>query len=159
MRAEGKAGELGDFAGGAFGKFRVRVEARADGSATDGEIVEAVESDGDAAATAVEQIHVAGKFLAEGERRGVLEMGAADFYDVRELRGFGVERIAKSFDGGKQAARSFRGGGDVHGRGEGVVGRLRHVDVVVGMDGLFGPHFAAGNLDGAVGDDFVDVHV
>ena len=44
MRAEGQAGELGDFLRGAFGEFGMRVEAGADGGAADGEIVEAVES-------------------------------------------------------------------------------------------------------------------
>src|SRR5712691_7280705 len=56
-------------------------------------------------------------------------------------------------------AGDFRGGGDVHGRGEGVVGGLRHVDVVVGMNGLLAAHHAAGDLDGAVANHLVDVHV
>src|SRR6266571_3724851 len=124
MRAERQGRELSDFLGGANSKFRMRVESRSDGGAAYGEIVEAVESDGDAAAIAVEHIDVAGKFLAEGERRGVLQMSATDFYDVGEFRGFGVERIAQSFDGGKQAACGFRSGGDVHGSGKGIVGRL-----------------------------------
>src|SRR5437660_10964154 len=102
MRAEGKSGELGDFLRGTLGKFGMGVEAGADGSAADGEIVEAVERDGDAAAIAVQKIDVAGKFLAERERRGVLQMGAADFYDAGEFLGFGIEGVAKSFDGGEQ---------------------------------------------------------
>src|SRR5207253_6483754 len=108
MRAEGKPGEFGDFARGAFGEFGMRVEAGADGGAADGEIVEAVESDGNAAAIAVKHIDVGGKFLTERERRGVLQMRAADFDDVREFFRFGVERVAKSLDGGKQPARGFR---------------------------------------------------
>src|SRR6266851_9965707 len=112
MRAEGKPRELGDLAGGAIGKFGMGVEAGADGGAADGEIVEAVESHGDASAIAVEKIDVAGKFLAEGERCGVLQMGAADFYDVCEFFCFGVEGVAEIFHGGEQAARGFRGGGD-----------------------------------------------
>src|SRR5712664_469489 len=121
MRAEGEASKLGDFAGGALGKFRMGVEAGADGGAADGEIVEAVEGHGDAAAVAVEKIHVAGKFLAEGEGRGVLQMGAADFYDVREFPGFGVESVSESFNRREEAARGFRGGGNVHGGGKPVV--------------------------------------
>src|SRR6266849_6117939 len=159
MRAEGESGELGDFASGAFGEFGMSVEAGADSGAPDGEIVEAVESNGDASAIAVQKIDVAGKFLAEREWRGVLQMRAADFYDVREFLGFGIERVAESLDGGEETARGFRGGSDVHGGGKGVVGGLRHVHVVVRMDGLLAAHFAAGNFDGAIGDDFVDVHV
>src|SRR5277367_4147426 len=159
MRAEREVGEFGDFLCGAFGEFGMGVEAGAYGGAADGEIVEAVESHGDAAAVAVEQIDVAGKFLAEGKRRGVLEMGAADFYDVGEFLGFGVERVTKFFYGGEETLTRFGGGGDVHGGGEGVVRGLRHVYVVVGVDGLFCAQRAAGDFDGAVGDDFVDVHV
>src|SRR5260370_39871622 len=105
MRAERQPGELRNFAGSALGEFGMRVEAGADGGAPDGEIVEAVESDGDASAIAIEHIDVAGELLAERERRGVLQMGAADFYDVRKFLGFGIERVAKSLDGGEKAAR------------------------------------------------------
>jgi len=159
MRAEGEPREFGDFAGGALGEFGMGVEAGADSGAANGEIVETIESHGDAAAVAVEQIHVARKFLAERERRGILQMGAADFYDFRKFFGFGVERVAESFDGGEQAAGGFRGRGDVHGRGKRVVGGLRHIYIVIGMNWFFAAHFAAGHFDGAIGDDFVDVHV
>src|SRR6266850_3588115 len=86
-------------------------------------------------------------------------MGAADFYYVRKFPGFGIERVAEIFHGGEQAARGFRGGGDVHGGGKRVVGGLRHVDVVVRMNGLLAAQFAAGDFNGAIGDHFVDVHV
>src|SRR6266852_9373960 len=86
-------------------------------------------------------------------------MGAADFYDVRELLGFGVEGVADVFHGGEETARGFRGGGDVHGGGKRVVGGLRHIYIVIGMNRLLAAHNAAGDFDGAVGHDFVDVHV
>jgi hypothetical protein len=86
-------------------------------------------------------------------------MGAADFDDARELFGFGVERVMEIFQSREQAARGFRGGGDVHGGGKRVVGRLRHVDVIVGMDGPLAAHDPAGNFNGAIGDHLVDVHV
>ena len=159
MRAERQAGKFGDFFRGAFGEFGMGVEAGADSGAADGEIVEAVESHGDAAAVAVEQIDVAGKFLADGERRGVLQMRAADFYDACEFLGFGVESVAQFFHGGEKFLARFRGGGNVHGGGKRVVRGLRHVYVVIRVDGLFAAHLAAGDFDGAIGDDFVDVHV
>ena len=40
-----------------------------------------------------------------------------------------------------------------------VVGRLRHVDVIVGVDRLLRPHLPATEFDGAIGDDLVRVHV
>src|SRR3989442_5320307 len=112
MRAEGKGGKRGDFAGGPLITFRMSIAAGADGGAANGEIVEAVESHGDASPIAVEHIDVAGKFLAERKRRGVLQMGAADLDDVRKFFGFGVERVAEIFYGvGEGADRSRCGGG------------------------------------------------
>ena len=49
--------------------------------------------------------------------------------------------------------------GDVHGGGETVVGALRAVDVVVGVDRGFPPSALAGELVGAAGNHLVDVHV
>ena len=43
--------------------------------------------------------------------------------------------------------------------GKGVVGGLRHVDVVVGMDQLVVAALAAEDLDGAVGQHLVGVHI
>ena len=60
---------------------------------------------------------------------------------------------------GEHLLNVFGGSGDVHGSRKGVVRRLRHVDVVVGMHGLLGADVAAGELDGPVRDDLVDVHV
>ena len=42
----------------------------------------------------------------------------------------------------------FHGDSNVHGGGISVVGALRLVDVVVGMDGIFGAQLSAKNLDG-----------
>jgi hypothetical protein len=47
----------------------------------------------------------------------------------------------------------------MHGGGIGVVGRLAHVDVIVGMDRLLGALHPAHHLDGAVADHFIGVHV
>ena len=124
VRAEGQAGEFGDFLGGALGEFRVSIQAGADSGATNGEIEEAVESNSDARAIAIEKADPAGKFLTDGERRRVLKVGATDFDDADEFLGFGVESIAQFLERGKKAAGSFRGRGNVHGGGEGVVGGL-----------------------------------
>ena len=47
----------------------------------------------------------------------------------------------------------------MHGRGKDVVGGLRHIDVIVGVNGVFTPQNPARQLDGPVGDHFIDVHV
>ena len=47
----------------------------------------------------------------------------------------------------------------MHGRGKSVIRRLRHIHVIIRMNGLLAAHHAAGNFDGAIGDHFVRVHV
>ncbi len=69
----------------------------------------------------------------------------------RELGRHGVHR-------GDQT-RQLGQHGEADGGGDGVVGRLPHVDVVVGVDRLVGAFFTAQRHVGEVGDDFVAVHV
>src|SRR5262249_43269536 len=107
MRPKRESCEFRDFSSGAFGKFGMCVEARADGGATDRQIVETIECNGDTAAIAVKQIHPAGKFLVHGERSSVLQVRAADFYDAGKLLSFRVECISQFFYRGQKFSRSF----------------------------------------------------
>ncbi len=107
----------------------------------------------------VDLLRIAGEFLAQRQRRGILGVGAADLDDVRPRFRLVVQRVAQLGQRGDQPVMNFLGAGDVHGRGIGVVGRLAHIDVVVGMDRLFRAHLAAQHLDGAVGDHLIGVHV
>ena len=86
-------------------------------------------------------------------------MGPADLDDVLELVRLGLQPRRQLFQTRQQHVARGHGGGDVHGGREGVVGRLAHVAVVVGVDGGFGPHLAAEDFNRAVGDDLVRVHV
>ena len=86
-------------------------------------------------------------------------MGATNLDDILELVRLGLDGIAEEGDGGDEALVYLDGGGDVHGGGEGVVGGLGHVDVVVRVDGLLGTELASEELNRTVGDDLVDVHV
>lgn len=77
-------------------------------------------------------------------------MGTANLDDLVEacgLLGHGILEAAKS---GEELLLNLENGGNVHGGGEGVVGRSRHVDVVVGVDRLLGTHGASENLNGTV---------
>ena len=70
-----------------------------------------------------------------------------------------VERVAQLLQRRDEPVHDLLGAGDVHGRRIGVVRRLAHVDVVVGVHGLLGALLPAEHLDGAVGDHLVGVHV
>ncbi|CAI8270019.1 MAG: Uncharacterised protein [Flavobacteriia bacterium] len=77
-----------------------------------------------------------------------------------EFACFRVQGISQQFNAGQGGFSDTSVGSDVHGRWEGVVRRLRLVDIVVGMEDFFFitqcpslEHVAA------VGDHLVDVHV
>ena len=78
---------------------------------------------------------------------------------------FASRSLCSRVEGGDQLVlRSARAAGDVHRGGERVVGRLAHVDVVVGVDGARCVALGAdadGRGDGCaeVGDHLVGVHV
>src|SRR5271170_670233 len=159
MRTKRQAGQFGDFLCRALGKFWVSVQTRAHGRAADRQIQKTIERHGDPSTVAVQKADPPGKFLADRKRGGVLKVRAANFYDPGELLRLCVDRVAKLFKSRQKPARSLRGSGDVHRSRKCVVRRLRHINVIVRMNGLLAAHFSARNLDGAVRNHFVDVHV
>src|SRR5699024_6629341 len=95
---------------------------------------------------------VAAELLAQGHGHRVHEVGPAGLDQVTPRGGAGFQRGGQRLERGHQVRDHDLGGGHVCGGGEGVVGRLRHVDVVVRVDG--------DALGGAQrGDDLVGVHV
>ena len=109
--------------------------------------------------TELELRDITPKLLPERERRRVLRVRPADLDDVVKLLGLGVDGVVELLQPGQQDLVDVDGHRDVHGRGVGVVGALALVDVVVGVDGRLGAQLAAHQLDGAVGDHLVRVHV
>ena len=156
---ERQAGQLGDVRGDGFGKARRGVDAGADRGAAEREAIEAGERALDAFEIVGEHARITRPFLAERERRRVLHVGAADLDDVVPGGGFGGNRIVQRLDRRHQALLHRDGGGDIHRRGKGVVGGLRHVDVIVGMNRRLAAERRAGKLAAAIGDHLVHVHV
>ena len=137
----------------------MRVEAGAHGGAAERQLVQVLDRKGEAAQVRVKLGHPAAGFLSEGERHGVHEVGPADLDDARPGLGLGRQRVTQGGHGRNDLVNDGFCSGDVHRGGEGVVGRLRPVDVVVGVHGRLAAEHAAGHLDGTVGDDLVGVHV
>ena len=86
-------------------------------------------------------------------------MRTSNLDDVRVLLGLRVERIAQQRDARDQDLVEHFDCGDVHRGREGVVRRLAAIDMIVRMDGCLRAHHAASDLDRAVRDDLIDVHV
>ncbi len=89
-------------------------------------------------------------------------MRAADLDDVVPFLRFAVQIGGELFQRGDQMLGDDLGAGNVHRGGEGVVGRLAHVHMVVRVNGAFAPFRTQRKpqrLVSEVGDDLVRVHV
>ena len=96
--------------------------------------------------------------LAQSHRHGVFELRAAHLEDIGELRSLlfeGFDQLLQVLD--QLQMRSVHT--QVNSRRVGVVGRLRTVHVVVGRAVLVFAVLMAHDLQRAVGDHFVGVHV
>ena len=153
------ASHLADFCGNVFGEALECVDTSSDGCSTLCQHLEARETGLYPLNAKVELLYVSRELLAESQRGSILEMCPANLDQVLPLVDLLLQRIAEAGEGGKERLLEVEHGGDVHDGGEGVVGGGGHVDVVVGVDWLLAAHCAAEDLDGAVGDDFVRVHV
>jgi len=158
MRFEWQVGEFGDLLGRTLGKLGMRIQSGADRSAADGQIVKTLDGHLDALDVALQQARPAGKLLPNRERSGILQVGAADLYNVLKFPSFGIDFIMYFFNCRNEPNHGRRSR-NVHGRRERVVRRLRHVHMVVRVNRILRAEDSAGNFNGAVGDDLVDVHV
>ena len=144
-----ESGLAGEEGANALRELGVRVQARARGSAAEGDLAEALERAGDAIAAEGDLRGVAAELLAQRDGDGVHEVGAPGLDHVLELLGLGGQRGLQAVEGGQQALVIAVERRQVHGRGEHVVRRLAQVDVVVRMDAVAGQR----------GDDLVGVRV
>ncbi|MDT0469747.1 hypothetical protein RM764_43630 [Streptomyces sp. DSM 41699] len=131
------AGRGGDLGGDLLAESGWGVEPRAHRGAAHREFVQALGGAGDSVDTLLQLVGVAGPFLPHGERDGVLQVGAADLHHVVPLLCLVLDGVLQRPHAGQQVLVDLLDRGDVHGRGEGVVGGLPHVDVVVGMNSRF----------------------
>jgi hypothetical protein len=70
-----------------------------------------------------------------------------------------LESVPEAAERGEEGVLELEDSGDVHNSREGVVGGGGAVDVVVGVNGLLAAHLPSEDLNGAIADDFIGVHV
>ena len=153
------AGHLGDLLSNTLGETLEAVQAGADSGTTLSQHAQTGKSRLDTLNAVLELGHVARELLTKSQRSGILQVSATNLDDLLERLALGLDGVLEGDKGRQKRLLEVQNGGDVHDSGEGVVGRGSHVDVVVGVDGLLAAHGTAQNLDGAVGDDLVGVHV
>ena len=136
----------------------LRVESRTDGRAAHVDDMEALLCLLDAPHAAPHGGRIGAHLLTERDGHGVLQMRAPHLEDVLvglrlplELRCEAVERRAQP--------RRFAAQADLDGRGEYIVRRLRHVRVVVRRDDVIAAARLAEQLERAVREHLVHVHI
>jgi len=88
---KGQAAMRRQFGGNPAAEIRMGVEAGADGGAADRERIERSQASADTTFGLAQLRHIAGKFLTERERGGILQMGTADLDDVGKGGGLALE--------------------------------------------------------------------
>ncbi len=103
--AKGEAGDCGEAGDHPAGELGMGVDAGAHGRAAQGQFAQPVEA---ACQPPPPQGHLAGvaaEFLAEADRRGILQMGAADLDDVVECLGLLAQGLLHAVPGPASAVR------------------------------------------------------
>ena len=152
--AEGSARFLLYFLGDRFGKSFRAVQPRADGGTAEREAQKPVFCGLDLCETTFRHASPTADFLREGDRDGVLQMGATDGHDPFALLFDAAEGVDHLRERGFELFRQGEIGGDVQGGREGVIGALRAVDVVVRVQEPLSRDLVA-----PIRDHFVEVHV
>ncbi|RMS05731.1 hypothetical protein ALP75_200843 [Pseudomonas syringae pv. actinidiae] len=98
------------------------------------------------------------EFLTQGHWNGVLQLGAAHLQHMVEFFALGGERLNQAGKAGEQSVMTQQQTQTDRGR-VGVVGRLRHVHVVVGVQVFVFALLETHGFQCDVGDDFVGIHV
>lgn len=153
------AGHLGDLGSDGLVEALEGVQTGTDGGTTLSKEAQVGEGSLDALNVALKLGDVARELLAQGEGGSILQVGTANLDQLLPLVHLDLQSIAQLLKRGQQGVLELDNGSNVHDGGERVVGGSGHVDMVVRVDGLLGAHLAAENLNGAVGDDLVGVHV
>jgi len=143
---ERQPGQGADLGGHGSIEARRRVDPGADRGAAERQAVEAGKGRLQPLDIVRQHARIARPFLAERERSCVLHVGAADLDDVPPPLCLGGDRFMQRRDSGHDPLLGPDRRGDRHRRWERVVGGLRHVDVIVGMDRGLAAERLAGEL-------------
>ena len=106
----------------------------------------------------LQRVREPGELLPKGHGHGILHLGATDLEDAVELAPLRGERLGEALVLGEQSLHTHDHG-QLDRRGVDVVGALAAIDVVDRVEELVLPPAVPENLETAVRDDLVRVHV
>ena len=127
------AGDAREIRNGLDAVVGVRVDARADGAASEAEFAERLAGLLKKLLALLDGKSISREFLAETNRHGILHMSAPRLHDSVELFGFGGEGGGQRVEDGIEGFQ-IQQRGEAHAGGKHVIGRLAVVDVVVGVN-------------------------
>src|SRR5258708_2005481 len=157
---EGQTGEGGDLLRYILRIAGRSIDAGAYGRSAQGQFGQVGKGIFDCPQAVVQLRDITTEFLSQGEGGGIHKMSAPDLNDLTELLAFCGQGVTQLLDAGDGGLHQHFIGRDVHGRREGIVGRLRFVDVVVGVQGLFlVRQLAASEHMSPVSDYFIYIHI
>ena len=130
---EWQSGQLRHMGGETFGEARGRVQSGAHGGRALSQRIEPRQTGLDTGHAGFDLRRVAGKLLPERDRSGILKVRAPELHNIVPGFALGVKRCVQMRECRHQLVRKLPRGGNMHGRGETVVGGLRAIDVVVGV--------------------------
>ena len=136
---ERKAGQLGNLGRTPHTEIRRGIETGSDSGTPNSQLVQFREDPLDALHIRIELRDEARELLSQRQRYGVLQMSTPDLHYILELFLLPSESVPQFADLRDQTFLDDLRRRDVHGGRESVVGRLGHVDVIVGMDGILAP--------------------
>ena len=110
------------------------VHARAYCAPADPQIAQVIGGLDDPLQSATQRLRICVQLLAESDRHRILQMGASRFQNVVELLALFFERTDQPFERPLEYTKLGQTC-EADRRRNHVVGRLRHVDVIVWMDG------------------------
>ena len=132
-RVEILAGQAAQFAGHAHRKFSMGVQAGAHCRAANGQLAQMRQRRNNMGLAVAQLGRPARNLLPQRQRRGVLQVRAADLDNVGEQRCLVLQRCRQAAQGGQQVAAQRQHSGHVERGWHHIVARLAEVDVVIRM--------------------------
>jgi hypothetical protein len=145
--------------GGGLREARRRIDPGTDCGAAEGQAIYSLERVLDSFEIIGQHASVARPFLAQGNWGRVLHMRSSDLDDVVPFLRFGGDRGVQGLHRWNEALRHVHRGSNVHRGRKTVVRRLRHVDVIIGVNRLLAAERRSRELTTSIGDNFVHIHV
>ncbi len=143
----------------AYRVFRMGVKPGAHRGAPQCQLRQVRQAVVDMAQIVLEHRYPAGDLLAESQRRGILQMGSANFNDIGERLRFIIECLLEHVQLWNQLLPQGNQRRHMHRRREDVVGTLAFVNVIVGVDFALHAAHAAEQLAATVCQHLVHVHI